>query len=59
MRVTLTVDVELQHVSGLFVGREAAAVELGEVIQDADPGDLYIDDSEYRVVSMIATPVLP
>jgi len=59
MRIVLTVEIELEHVTGLFIGREAAAQELVDVVQDADPGDLYIDDSEYRVASMIATPVLP
>jgi hypothetical protein len=59
MRVILTVEVELEHVSGLFISREAAADELVDVIQDADPGDLYIEDSEYRVASLTATAVLP
>jgi len=59
MRLILTVEVELEHVSGLFISREAAADELVDVIEDADPGDLCIDDSEYRVATLTASAVLP
>jgi len=48
---TFTITVEVEKQSGKFVSRESLRDELATGLEDADPGDLWIDESEYAVVS--------
>ena len=47
---TYTVTVEVAHVEGKFVSRDDVAAELADAIEQADPGNISVDESEYEVV---------
>lgn len=57
-KITLSVEIELEHVTGLFVSRAAAALVLVDGIEGAAPGGRCVDDSQCRVASMVASPAL-
>lgn len=57
MKVKLTVEVELTHVSGKFMSKEEAAEKLVDELQNSDPGSITSDDdAEYTVDSFEVSP---
>lgn len=48
MKIRLTVEVEVEHVSGVFVTKDEIAEEIGLWIEGADEGIVYVGDSEYE-----------
>jgi hypothetical protein len=55
MKIRLTVEVEVEHRTGKFVAKDEIAEEIGEWIENADEGDVWIDESEYEVVAWEVT----
>ena len=51
MKIRLTVEVEVAHRTGVFVAKDEIAEEIREWIENADEGEVYLDESEYEVVS--------
>lgn len=47
---TFTVTVETERTTGKFVSREALTDEIRTAIEDANPGSLYVEESEYEVI---------
>jgi hypothetical protein len=45
-----TVTVETERTTGKFVSRDAIADELRTALEDADPGSVYVEESEYDVI---------
>lgn len=48
-KITFTVEVNLQHNSGKFIAKDELADEILSSIEGADPGSIYIEDSEYEI----------
>lgn len=51
MKLTLTVEIEVEHREGLFVSKDDVADEIGLWLEGADEGSVYVEDSEYEVVA--------
>jgi predicted SpoU family rRNA methylase len=47
MKITLTVEVELTHLTGKFISKDDVADALCEEI--TDPGTVYVEETEYEV----------
>jgi hypothetical protein len=45
-----TVTVETERTTGRFVSRAELADELRQALEDADPGSVWVDESEYEVI---------
>ena len=52
MKIMLTVEVEVGHVAGKFVSKDDITEELVNEVDLANPGTVWIEDSEYEVTSM-------
>lgn len=49
--IKIIVEVEVEKTTGKFVAKDEIAEQIVESIEGADPGSLYVDESEYEVVA--------
>jgi hypothetical protein len=54
MEIVFTITVRVERESGKFVSRDDIAEQLIDVIQDANPGTVEVDESVYNVESIEA-----
>lgn len=50
MKITITIEAEVSHVTGKFIAKDELADEITSELEGADPGSLYVEDSEYEIV---------
>ena len=59
MGYEFTVKVEVEKTAGKFASRDSIEAELQQALEDADPGNISPDDSEYDTIDWSVEPGTP